>query len=380
MKHPVYPVIAIFAVLLFQDCKKTYKPETVAESNNILVVEGIINSGNDSTFIKLSRTVKLDAGRSINAETGATITVEAENGTGYVLNEISNGVYAASPLPIDKTQKYRLHILTGGNEYLSDYVEVKTTPELQDIGFKVNGDKVNVTVNTADATNSTRYYRWEYNQTWEFNANYLSDYKYVNHTLTHRVQNVDYIYHCWADEKTASIALGSSVRLSQDIIKDHTILSIPGTSEKLGIKYSILVKQYALTKDAFDFWQNLKKNTEQLGTIFDPMPSQTKGNIYNVANPAEQIIGYVSASSVTTKRAFVSKSNLTQFISTPFYTDCRVDTADDKHLDFHFTTGKGPYIPLLLVEVNDKEVLTMALSKCADCTLRGTTKRPDFWE
>lgn len=358
-------------------------PKTVAESNNILVVEGIINSGNDSTFIKLSRTVRLDAGRAINAETGAMVTVESESGAIYILTEISDGIYAAAPITINNTHKYRLHIQTNSKEYISDFVEVKITPVIQNLGFDVKGDKLNITVSTADSTNNTRYYRWEYDQTWEFNANYHSDLKYIDHQLVYRVQDKDEIYHCWANEKTPEIKLGSSAKLSQDVVKDNILLSVPGTSEKLGIKYSILVKQYALTKDAFEFWQNLKKNTEQLGTIFDPMPSQLMGNIHCINNAAEQVIGYVSVSSITTKRAFIDKSSLTQFKTTPFYTDCRVDTADIEHLDFHFQTEKGPYIPLWTYEGREgenKSGLAMAISRCADCTLRGTTKRPDFWE
>lgn len=47
------------APLLFDSCRKPYDPPSVSATNSYLVVEGVINAGTDSTFIKLSRTVKI---------------------------------------------------------------------------------------------------------------------------------------------------------------------------------------------------------------------------------------------------------------------------------------------------------------------------------
>ncbi|MDO3626770.1 DUF4249 family protein [Mucilaginibacter sp. BT774] len=84
--------------------------------------------------------------------------------------------------------------------------------------------------------------------------------------------------------------------LSQIISKryyQNPILSIASSAEKLSVEYSILVKQYALSADAYKFYANLKKNTEQLGSIFDAQPSAIRGNIHFVTTPAEPVIGYL---------------------------------------------------------------------------------------
>ncbi|RYD84375.1 MAG: DUF4249 family protein, partial [Sphingobacteriales bacterium] len=77
-------VTMLLAVILYS-CKKAYTPDAVAENVNLLVVEGVINAGTDSTIIKLSRTVQLVKGRGINPETGAQVKVEDENGGSYDL-------------------------------------------------------------------------------------------------------------------------------------------------------------------------------------------------------------------------------------------------------------------------------------------------------
>ncbi len=83
-----------------------------------------------------------------------------------------------------------------------------------------------------------------------------------------------------------------------------------------------MVKQYALSLEAYSFYTNLKKNTEQLGSIFDALPSEIEGNIHSDNNPSEPVIGYITVGSTTSQRIFVDKRLLPDWATTPFYTNC----------------------------------------------------------
>jgi len=76
----------------------------------------------------------------------------------------------------------------------------------------------------------------------------------------------------------------------------------------------------------FKFWQNLKKNTEQLGSIFDPSPSTTLGNMHCLSNPKEAALGFISVSTATTKRIFFAGRSLPyhypKFVPPPDPADC----------------------------------------------------------
>ncbi|MEO3403262.1 DUF4249 family protein [Mucilaginibacter sp. CAU 1740] len=61
-------------------CKKPYTPAIINSDNSYLVVEGVINSGNDSTIISLSKTVKIADTARVNPVNGYTVTVESEGG------------------------------------------------------------------------------------------------------------------------------------------------------------------------------------------------------------------------------------------------------------------------------------------------------------
>ncbi|RYF09767.1 MAG: DUF4249 domain-containing protein, partial [Flavobacteriales bacterium] len=265
---------------------------------------------------------------------------------------------------------------------------------IDDVKFNIKSNELDINIDTHDDSGNSRYYRWEFEQTWEFNANFFSTHKSNGDTVLARDLANDNIYHCWTGERSKTIVLGSSAKLSADIIKNNTILTIPGSSEKIGLKYSILVKQYALTKTEFEFWQTLKKNTEQLGTIFDPQPSQIQGNIHCVSDPAEIVIGYVGACTVTQQRRFIDKNQLLNFRTIPFYTDCKADSILLKRPipgggvvneeNIYFNRNKGATVLLVPLDaISERNVLLGhmgTIQKCADCTLRGTKRKPDFWE
>src|SRR6202035_1342987 len=104
---------------------------------------------------------------------------------------------------------------------------------------------------------------------------------------------------------------------------DMPVEFIEAGSEKLSVEYSILVDQYALTQGAYQFLQEMKMNAEETGSIFDPQPSELNGNIHCLTNPAEEVIGYLSISSVQSSRIFISNSDLPSW---DYRSPCTLDT------------------------------------------------------
>ena len=170
--------------------------------------------------------------------------------------------------------------------YQSAFLPVLNSPPIDSVSFDTKGaltiPGVNIYVNTHDPAGKVLYYRWEYNETWIFHSNYASLFYSNGDTVLARNLINDNITDCWGNDTSSSILLGSAAKLSRDIIYKAPVTSVVSTSEKLEDEYSIQVKQYALTPDAYDFYTNLKKNTESLGSIFDPQPSQINGNIQAV--------------------------------------------------------------------------------------------------
>jgi hypothetical protein len=389
----------VLAFILF-GCKAAYEPPVTTDLHNYLIVEGTINSNNsstDSTYIKLSRTVSLQSKiGTFNPELYAQVIVEDGQNYNYTLKELGKGVYAVGPLGLDNSKKYRVRIKTGdGKVYLSELSAVTYTPPIDSIGFNLVNVGIQLYVNTHNPANNTRYYRWEFNEAWKFRTNYNS--MYVTNGLAIKLrtpaQNVNV---CYSNDSSTGILLGSSVKLTQDVIYQAPLNPIAGTSEKIELRYSILVKQYGLTEDAFKFWDELRKNTESLGSIFDSQPSGSSGNIHCTTDATEPVFGYISITNIQTKRVYINSTQLPSSFIPLAWSSCYLDTILDKvpsgapykSVRTALVPTSSSLIPITRVAFvmpppyNDPPVDSgyyASSSLCTDCTTRGGIKKPDFW-
>jgi len=372
-------------------CKKPYNPSVVSSPNHYLVADGVIDVGDSVTVIKLSETVNLGDNVKTSGLTGYTVNIQNESGANVAeLKEVSssNGKYASSAvLSLDLSKKYRLHISGNGKEYASDYIAVKKTPPIDSIGFVPKGSNLNIYVNTHDATNSTRYYRWDYTEAWKFHARYESGFivDSVTKGIRARTEN-EASYYCYTGDASSNTVITSSAKLTSDVIFQAPVTIMPSTAEKISIRYSILLKQYALTKEAYEFWENIRKNTEQLGSIFDAQPSQLQGNLHCISNPAEPVIGFITITNVQRKRIFINNSQLPAEWYPVYPYSCEADTAllyNPKNMQHEAQSiiidGNG--IPIsAIVNMNVLIGYTYSTIECADCRIRGKSLPPPFWK
>jgi hypothetical protein len=383
-----YGFLYILVLVLFC-CKKPFNPSVVSSPNSYLVVEGVINSGSDSTIIKLSNTVKLNQQVVQNPVLGAIVTVEGDQNTNYPLLDLnSTGNYEAPSLNLASTQKYRLHVKTAsGSEYVSDFVAIKPTPPIDSIGYIIQNGNVNIYVNTHDPSNNTRYYRWEYQETWQFHSKYESSWVLDTTTNTIVPRPVSLaIYNCFGNNTTSTILLNSTAKLSQDVIYQSPVTRFSINAERIETKYSILLKQYALTEQAFEFYQNIKNNTESLGSIFDAQPTQLIGNIHSVNNTNEPVIGFITVTNVQSKRVFLTNAIVPPYTPVNYPYDCEKDEADyigHLGLTVEDLLIYRPITNIPISAVYSGPVIVgfkYSSIPCVDCTLRGTKTVPVFWK
>ncbi|MEO8721050.1 MAG: DUF4249 domain-containing protein [Ginsengibacter sp.] len=368
-------------ILSFENCKVPYDPTLKTTDTNSLVVSGFID-GASPVIITLTRSRMLTTGDTASRkfESGAKIIVEDDQQNSYSLQETGKGIYSSlNTLPLNHSHQYRLHIFTSnGKEYVSDLVPFKLSPAIDSIGWKLKDGGVQVYVNTHDPNDSTKYYRWEYNQTWEFHPHYKSYYEY-NPTDTTVVPRMAPVAACWYSDSSTNIFLGSSTKLSNDIIYQLPLPYIQPHDPKLSVLYSILVKQYPLDLNGYNYWLAMKNNTENVGSIFDSQPNNTIGNIHCVTNAAEKVVGYINAGKSMKKRIFISNSSLPDGWDNYQYCTFFIVPNIKDSLRFYF--GGGDNVPIS----NGPPFVTPSISyyasstECVDCTIKGANIKPSFW-
>ena len=373
-------------------CRSRFYPEGSEQNLNYLVVDGFLNNGPDSTFIRLTHTTPLVDDYYVDrvGELNAHITVEDETGN-IVYTFVpanNNGSYAIPGMNLGVNKKYRLRIKTiDGNEYLSDDITVKPNPPIDSITWRKDDDEVTIAVNTHDPKDSTKYYRWDYTETWEYYTAYNSAFKFISGPNPGHFEIRDsneFVNHCWKTVNSPEILLASSVSLSQDIISQKKLKTIGANSFELAYKYSILVKQYALQREAFEYYEALKKNTEQSGTIFDPQPFTLAGNIHCLTDTEKPALGYLTVTNLQTKRIYITNSEVYPWMDDLFCPP--IYTAPKDSFDVLFNkvlypgTANRTGIEAVYNQYGELIAMKSELEICADCTIRGgVTKKPDFW-
>jgi len=387
--------LIVFAVIINIGCKKPYDIPVAAANSNYLVVEGVINPGTDSTIIKLSRTVQLSSKIGTEPETNASVMVESDANSTYPLTETGQGYYTSSGLNLNPSNKYHLKITTSDNKvYISDYLPAKNAPPIDSVYYRTQeggSQGVQIYVDSHDPQDNTAYYRWEFNETYIITSLYTSGSILVK-TPTYYIRDrtlEEQVFKCWLTEYSSNIMLGSSASLTKDVITKAPVTFVSSTSEKVASRYSILVKQYALTKEAYSYWQQLKKNTEQLGSIFDAQPSEISGNIHSVNNSSEPVLGYISVGSYSTKRIFVDNYYLPAWGTTPlrpFYDGCTVEpelfNGPNGENQVAINIYAGDLLPINPIVPKGSSLIlgyTASERRCQDCTVRGTNIQPSFW-
>ncbi|MFL5738940.1 MAG: DUF4249 domain-containing protein [Flavisolibacter sp.] len=368
-----------FLSLLLTNCRDPYDIPINPSDKSLLVVEGVLNSGTGATRIILSKSSTNNQPYTPQPELDAKLVVEGKDNSIQSLTETGGGIYGSSQLTLQPDMEYRLKIITiNGKAYASDYVKVLNTPPIDSVSWKKENDGITIYVNTHDPSSDAGYYQWDYEETWEHHATYHANYKWnpSSQTIVPMLPGEDFFY-CWSSNNSKNLLLGSSSQFQTDMIHEMPMTFIPEGSEKMNTRYSILVHQRRLDKTGYEYLQLMKKNTEQLGSIFDPQPSELRGNIHCLSNPEESVIGYLTASSLSEQRIFIT-STQAGWSNYDYCTNFEIPNDPDSVKSYIANF----YLPFDADRSPGGGIAGWYFSEsyCVDCRVRGgITVKPAFW-
>jgi hypothetical protein len=106
------------------------------------------------------------------------------------------------------------------------------------------------------------------------------------------------------------------------------------------------------------------------------MPSQLIGNIFNVKNAEEPVLGFFSGGSVAEKRIFIQASELPDFLLSVTPRPCEIDSIEVADIrNYNEATLLATAYGMITIEG-----YITSTSDCIDCRLEGGNKnKPPFW-
>jgi hypothetical protein len=361
-------------LLFFQGCITEFIPP-VYDQKELVVVQGLITDQPGPHSVKLSKSLPLGSTDQSEPLSGCYVMISDDQGNHIFLIESAPGEYLT---PADfhgiAGRSYTLHIKTsessGNLSYESIPMEMKAVPPIDSVyyektviqgssGFFRGVDGCNIYLDTHDPENICKYFRWEYSETWVLR-------------LLFSVTNQK----CWISNNSDNINIRNTEAFTESRISRLPVTYISNNTDRLRTRYSILVNQYSLNREEFEYWEKLQKFTDQVGGLYDIIPASVQSNIMCIENPELRVLGFFSVSAKTGKRIYIDDKF--EGIIDP-YADCITDTiyGEQNIPGLNETTWTLFDIPGGMTKPRIR-ILTETRG-CADCTVRGTTVKPPFW-
>lgn len=380
----LFPII-FFCILSITGCREPFNPDIEPTDLSVLVVEGYLDTEGLSSTLKLSytRNIQTDDFSSPNYP-GAVVSLRSESGAEYPLTDMGSGEFEFA-YDIPEEENYRLYISTNdGKSYTSELIKPILTPEIIDVGFEKNEKGAEIYL-TTKGNESADNFLWTYEEIYAFHPKIPSSYIYdaeLEDVVVRKPEERTDV--CYRGSVSSDLILETSSRFEDQFVFRQSITQILQNDERLSLRYSILISQKALDEKASEFWEILRKNTNDLGSIFSPLPSNIGGNITNDQNPDAPVVGYVSLGTVQQKRLYIDVREVIPWRSVePDYSNCFIepDTVLVEKYGQNFASGSFiPVVAIIPEGAYSPIGFQGAIRRCTDCTLRGTNVKPDFWE
>lgn len=394
MKNSFFKHLILFPwfTMIALSCVDEYTiPETAAlEYEAEIVIEGRILAGEESVFY-LTYTVPLNSGQEAPDVLNAQVYVIGQNGyrSEAAKFDMEDDCYVIDTRTLENNTHYAVEVTVDNDTYQSDFQPLLTSPEIGEVTWQENESSVSIHVTTLAEKDASRHFMWSFEEDWEFHAeidmrgNDAVGPIYVKEHYPDLTETRNPYYYCWMHNVSRNIHLYSTANLSENVAKDIKLHEIGIEDIRISYIYSILVKQWSLTDEAYSYYATLKRYTEEGDGLFTPILSDYQGNVVCLSNPNKRAHGYVLTSSVKTKRIFIYEEDFEHMRSQYLHPNHIVYNWERDRFLFEDIIGSYPWLSPWVVMgagLSDRNALIYNWF-CVDCRrMKGATKkRPDFW-
>ncbi len=304
---------------------------------NLLVVEGSINTDFGPHEILLSKSAKYGSilDDAIRKEINAVVYIRDEQGNQVFLDELRDGSYfTPDTFKAEVGKRYTLFVtLSNGERYVSLPESIVSVPEIETLRviWKRLPSTSDVTFDSGleifaewqDPGDEANFYLWKARGVYKLN------------TRPDLHVGRDFFGNPFPDPKDCCETCfvyeqSNDLRIFKDNLTNgnknvETIAFIEDDGRKIADRYLAIVEQHSLTKEAYQFFDILQNQLSIEGDIFDPPPATIRGNMINLDNPDEEVIGYFYASDVAYDSIYVTPDLLEEpQVIQVLNDDCRV--------------------------------------------------------
>ncbi len=415
--------IALLIPLLLISCVEQVELEA-QDTPSLLVIEASLTDEMKTQQVRLTRSFGFETD-TVPPETGAQVRVETDQGETYFFRHSGEGTYASEqPFAAVPDRTYELVISTpDGTVYRSSPERLPGVARI-DALYPVreanqNGtDGVFIYLDGSAQTDGADYYRYEFEETYKIIApNYTSfDFLLTDYNPCTPTPEIEYTLEivprteeqqvCYQTVPSSRVIQNDATTLASGNIRRFPVRFLGATDFMIRERYSILVRQYVQSAEAFSYFETLESFASS-ETIFNTVqPGFLNGNISGVGTVDAPVIGFFEVASVSEQRLFFDFEEVFPDLEKPPYINrCGLHSSPEAHLSFCidcslFPPGQCPTdssgCPQSIVERVDQGLIAYVDvneagigtcpgpyiyvdRECGDCTVLGSNVVPEFW-
>ncbi|WP_297337476.1 DUF4249 domain-containing protein [Algoriphagus sp.] len=106
------------------------------------------------------------------------------------------------------------------------------------------------------------------------------------------------------------IPLLNGESLSETALGGRQLLAKRQVDQSFLSRHYFTIRQVSLSESAFEYWRNVRELVNNTGSVFDTPPAPIRGNIVNVEDENEQVLGYVEVARVSQKRIYTTLADV----------------------------------------------------------------------
>ena len=395
-------IFSFLLLIMLFGCTEPYLLQT-SNFEEALVVEATITNEFKKQQIKISKTYRLEENGPVFVE-NADVTVEDDLGNVYQFIEGDEIYESENEFEAITGRKYKLTIVTNGKVYTSTQETLSKVNPIENVEVRdltISGVRgAEIKVKSFDPTNSSKFYRYEFEETYKVIAP-----KWVPYTVTVDPITKDLIYTprtyeartCYSTVKSNELLLHSTTNLSEDRV-DFMVRFIPVVNPIIMHRYSILVKQYIQNLESYTYYNTLKTISGSDGILSQNQPGFFSGNITCTSNPNEKVVGFFDVSSVSSQRIFFNFEDVFPDTLQPdYFVDCWDNCLEPIEFwcpgTYNYCFGLNPInmcsgnvVETFLNMTPQRELyysgvntVRLVPQQCGDCTFISSNVVPPFW-
>jgi len=387
-RYKLFKYLIVPAFILLAGCIEEYYPDDEVLKTGTLVVQAHLNNNPGEQTLVISRSSTL-VYPEFDALSGCYVEVANREGDSREFIELLPGHYVFNHDDnfFRNNEEYRLIFLSpAGKHYESEFEKLHPAPDIESLYYMRENhassdpdeikEGVQFYMDFEIEKESGRFLRWQVTETYEIHN---PEYEALIFDLDRQLKvlpDSSSWRSCWITLNVPEIFTLDLKDVEGETFRKMPLNYVNTETRRLNIRYSILVEQMALSQSAFQYWNEQAKNSQSGGALFDSQPALSPGNICNVDDENELVIGFFSVSGACEKRVFLTDVPGLKTQKNPSY--CAVGEYPRYLNRFHLD-----YLPVYLaLEVVEGYRRYGEVHKyCVDCRdYKGSSHiKPEFW-